>query len=54
MPRLGVPEGAYETPVQVRSCEVGRAGTIRIGTVLRYFENLATLHSAHRGFDHRW
>jgi acyl-ACP thioesterase len=54
MPRLGIPEGAYEVATHVRSYEVGRTGTIRLGTILRYFENLATLHSAQRGFDHNW
>lgn len=52
--RAPAPEGAFTQDTRVRSYEVGRVGTIGVGTVLRYFESLATEASAALGFDHRW
>lgn len=53
--RVGnVPEGAYLLPIQVRSYEVLRNGTISPATLLRYLEYIATEASAYLGFDHRW
>jgi acyl-CoA thioesterase FadM len=49
-----VPDGAFAQRARVRSYEVGRAGTIGIGTILRYLEALATEASASRGYDFRW
>src|SRR5262245_46754788 len=49
-----VPEGAYKMALAVRSYEAGLSGTVRPAIVLRYLENLATLASAHRGFDQTW
>lgn len=48
------PEGAFVQTARVRSYEVGRGGAIGIGTILRYFEALATEASAALGFDFRW
>jgi acyl-CoA thioesterase FadM len=48
------PSGAFVQSTRVRSYEVGRAGCIGLGTILRYFEGLATEASAARGFDFRW
>jgi acyl-CoA thioesterase FadM len=48
------PEGAFVQTARVRSYEVGRDGAIGIGTILRYFEALATEASAALGFDFRW
>jgi acyl-CoA thioesterase FadM len=52
--RTRIPERAFQMMLHVRSYEVGRAGGVRPATILRYFEDLATMDSAHRGFDHRW
>jgi acyl-CoA thioesterase FadM len=52
--RAPAPNGAYTQAMRVRSYEVGRSGSIGIGTILRYFESLATEASAFLGFDHRW
>lgn len=52
--RAPAPDGAFTQHTRVRSYEVGRVGTIGLGTVLRYFESLATEASAHLGFDHHW
>lgn len=48
------PEGAYTLPLQVRSYEVLRNGTISPAMVLRYLEYIATEASAYLGFDYRW
>lgn len=52
--RAVVPEGAFIQPVRVRSYEADRSGRIGIGTILRYFESIATEASASVGFDARW
>lgn len=52
--RAVVPEGAFIQPARVRSYEVERNGCIGIGTILRYFESVATEASAAVGFDPRW
>jgi acyl-CoA thioesterase FadM len=54
MARASVPEGAYVQTWRVRSYEAERNGRIGISTVLRYFEAVATEHSAAAGFDPHW
>ncbi len=51
---LRVPSQAFTGGLTVRSYEVGRAGGVRPGTILRYLEHLATRASAALGFDNRW
>lgn len=48
------PPDAFADAWQSRSYEVGRGGTIRVGTALRYLEGLATRASAALGFSHAW
>lgn len=48
------PEGAFTRDTDVRSFEVGRDGTLSIGTVLRLLEGIATEASAFLGFDFSW
>lgn len=51
---LFAPEGAFTRDTRVRSFEVGRGGTIGIGTILRFLEGIATEASASLGFDFSW
>ena len=51
---LFAPEGAFTRATRVRSFEVGRGGTIGIGTILRYLEGIATEASAALGYDFAW
>jgi acyl-CoA thioesterase FadM len=51
---LTIPEEAFRDRLRVRSYEVGRSGTIGLGTALRYCEALATDASAALGFDRSW
>src|SRR5215469_7975324 len=51
---LTIPEEAFRDRLRVRSYEVGRSGTIGLGTTLRYCEALATDASAALGFDRSW
>ena len=51
---LRIPAQAYHDTLTARSYEVGRAGVIRPGIVLRYLEHLATRASGALGFDNRW
>lgn len=45
---------AFTDWLTVRSYEAGHSGFLRIGTMLRYLEHLATRASAGLGFDRRW
>ncbi len=49
-----IPSGAYREQLTVRSYEVGRRGTVRPATLLRYLENLATGASSAAGFAPDW
>lgn len=51
---LDAPPGAFTQRTRVRSYETGRTGAISIGTMLRYFEGIATEASAALGFDFHW
>jgi acyl-CoA thioesterase FadM len=51
---LDVPVGAFHMSLRVRSYEVQRDSRIRLGTLLRYLEHLATEASASLGFDASW
>jgi acyl-CoA thioesterase FadM len=51
---LTIPEEAFRDRLRVRSYEVGRSGTIGLGTTLRYCEALATDASAALGFTRSW
>jgi len=48
------PPDAFTDALQARSYEVGRGGTIRLGTTLRYLEGLATRASTDLGFSPTW
>ena len=48
------PPEAFADALQTRSYEVGRGGTIRLGTTLRYLEGLATRASTDLGFSPTW
>ncbi|MEO7076739.1 MAG: acyl-ACP thioesterase domain-containing protein [Ktedonobacterales bacterium] len=52
--RRSIPPDAFTDWLTVRSYEAGRSGTVRVGTILRYLEHLATSASAGLGFDRRW
>jgi len=49
-----LPPHAFTDWLTVRSYEAGHSGVVRIGTMLRYLEHLATRASAGLGFDRRW
>jgi fatty acyl-ACP thioesterase A len=51
---LMIPDNAFTDRLRVRSYEVGKHGTIGLGTALRYCEALATDASAAVGFDRAW
>lgn len=51
---LRIPAQAFSDELTVRSYEVGRAGVVRPGVILRYLEHLATRASGALGFDNRW
>src|SRR5215813_10524087 len=50
----GVPSQAFTQRLRVRSYEVDRSGRVRPGTILRYFEQLATEASTVAGFSPAW
>ena len=49
-----IPAEAYHEDVRVRSYEVGREGSVRPATLLRYLEHLATDASSEAGFEPNW